>query len=130
MSSATHYKPSRPSSDCCSLVRKISEDTLHPNGILSQRYLPNGVLKVVSLLDSSSNTTCQYAFFTSSVENSFALDSSGRISSNTGKRKCSRLRALFKHYGSKHTRRSPFFFIVTTRLLTQSVGSCIGVITF
>ena len=46
---------------------KPSPATLSPNGRHSQRYLPQGVLKVVSKLLSLSRGTCQYPDFTSST---------------------------------------------------------------
>ena len=49
---------------------KASPATLSRNGRHSQRYLPQGVLKVVSKLLSLSRGTCQYPDFTSSTSSS------------------------------------------------------------
>ena len=50
-----------------SLRWKISLLTFSPKSNLAQRNHPNGVIIVVSLLDSSSSLTCQKASFTSSL---------------------------------------------------------------
>ena len=59
MSSATHITPCRPFRVSVSLRWKISLLIFKPKGSLDHRYLPKGVIIVVSRLDSLSSFTCQ-----------------------------------------------------------------------
>ena len=95
----------------------------NPNGNLFHLYLPKGVEKVVSSLDSSSSTQCQYPAVRSTVKNTLEHDSSGSKSSRIGSWYVSLLRALFRWRESMHTLWWPDLLVVTTTLLTQLVGS-------
>ena len=55
-----------------------------PNSNIFHIYLQNGVLNMVIIEDSLSNSTCQNPFFTSKIENTFAFVSLDAISSITG----------------------------------------------
>ena len=72
ISSTNTFTPSRSYS--ASIIRRwnssLADDI--PNGILSQRKRPNGVLKVVRKLLSSVNFTYQYPFLASKLENIYA----------------------------------------------------------
>ena len=125
-SSCTVNSPPNLSNAWWSVFRKISDTKLISNGSLFQRYLPYGVSKVVSLLDSSSNTTCQKPLRASIFEKTLALLRLGSTSSMTGRGCLSRLSALFSFLGSRQIRRSPDGLVATTMLLTQSVGSSTG----
>ena len=55
-----------------------------PNGMTVQRYLPNGVLKHVILLELSSSGTYKKPSFVSNKENTFAFPNLLTISSTHG----------------------------------------------
>ena len=114
--------PSR-SSKCCEILfwNTYSCADFIPKGILVKQYLPNGVLNVVSSW--SSNGICQCPCVAFNFENTLARDSREAISSTVGSRKCSRLMAWFRYFGSRHIRNFPVFgFSTITVELTQSVG--------
>lgn len=64
-----------------SLRWKMSCDTLIPKGRRWTLYLPNGVLRAKSRLDSSSSSTCQYPLLVSATEKYFFPSIWGSISS-------------------------------------------------
>lgn len=68
----------------------------------------------------SSNSTCQKPLLTSKVEKTFALPSSGKISSIVVNWKLGRFKALLSGIGSMQMRKESGFFIRRI-LLTQSV---------
>ena len=78
---AIFSNPSKPS------FRRLwnsSGANFKPNGMRSQRYLPNGVQKVVKKLDSSSNTTCRKPSLASDTLKTLDFFSCGTISSMVG----------------------------------------------
>ena len=93
----------------------MSCDIFRPNGHLNHLYLPNGVLKHVSRLDSSSRCIAQYPCFASSFVKCLAPASLWEISSRVGVLWCDPLMHLFSDFGFKHIRNAIAF--------TQSVGS-------
>ena len=107
MSSATQMMPSRSAMAVISFCWKISLLVLRPKGSRVQRYSPNGVAKVVNLLDSSSSCTCQNPFWRSKFVNTFDWPSSGMTSSSVGSCTGTSFRALLSGLGSMHTRHFP-----------------------
>ena len=85
-------------------------------------YLLLWVLEVVRYDDSSSNSTCQYAFSASNLEKRVEPCKLVVTISTVGTGQCSLLMALFRSLGSKETLKLPLGFSVTTNELTQSVG--------
>ena len=79
ISSVMSSTPSRPSRVWLTLFWKISEETDKPNRSLHQRYLPNGVAKVVRRLQFSSRLQCQYPERRLTVQNILAFDNSRRM---------------------------------------------------
>ena len=84
ISSATGCTPRRPSKAWSCLLWYSSGLLFRPWGILFQRYLPFGVLKVVNFELSWVNSTWQNPSLASITLNTFALLSSGNISSIVG----------------------------------------------
>ena len=78
------------------------------------------------MLDSVSKEQCQYRERSSTVENTFALESSGRISSKITI--WCRSSAVLRGRGSMQTLIPPDFLVAIATLLTHSVGSLTGVI--
>lgn len=96
---------------------KTSLADLMPNKSHLKWYLPHGVLTVHSMDDGLSSFIYQYPL--SKMVNMDFTDNLHRAS-GVGMEKCCFLIATLRSRGSKHTLRDPFFFSVTTRLLTHS----------
>ena len=126
ISSAIHKTPGKPSRAWHRRFWNISLETFKQKGSLTHLYLPNGVMKVVSKLDSSSSDKCQNANERSTFEKTLALDNSGNISSSTDNWYRSLLRASLSGLGSMQILTSPDFFIVATNWLVHSVGWSTG----
>ena len=107
----------------------MSCDTLTPNGHLQYLYLPNGVLKRVRRLDSSSKCIAQYLCFASNFVKCFAPASLWEISSRVGVLYYALLMNLFIGFGSKYFLSSPLLSLQQAIAFTQSVGSYILSIT-
>lgn len=92
------------------------------SGILSERYLPQCVLKVVAWLLSSSNWIFQNPFLATKPVKTRAFDSRGRTSSIVSRRQLFLWRALFSGLGSIYSLAFPFAFVVTTSADIHFVG--------
>ena len=86
----------------------MSCDIFGPNGHLIYLYQPNGVLKHVSRLDSSSRCIAQYPCFASCFVKCLAPASLWEIPSRVGVLWCVLLMHLFSGFGFKHIRNAPF----------------------
>ena len=126
VSSKIGMTPSSPWKALSSLLWNSSGAGDIPNGILVQRYLPQGIPKVVRRLLSSSSWTCQNPFLPSTTENTLALVSLARRSSSNGKGYWFLFSALLSGFGSIHKRILPFLLWAITRDETQSVGASTG----
>ena len=104
---------------------KFSGAELMPNGRRLKQNRPNGVMKVVSSLESGLSGTCQNPLLQSSlVRSSFAL-----ILLDFHQRRTLEMllcTALFNCVRSTHIRTTPLGFGTTTMPEHQLLGSCTG----
>ena len=121
-SSIKQTTPSSPAmtSDIC--FWKYSGAEVIPNGSLLKQNLPNGVMNVVRMADSSESRICQNPELASSFEKTLAPVSWAKICSTEGRMRRSLWTHSFSFVRSTQIRTFPFGFGTTTIPAHQSVG--------
>ena len=101
---------------------KVAGALVRPKGMCSHSQKPKGpTVKAVRGLASSSNSTCQYPDFKSSVENHTAPCKQSRVSSILGSEYPSLTVLLFSFLRSMQNLSPPSFILTSTTALAQGL---------
>ena len=126
MSSMWQMVPSSPLRMCCILRWKCSAALLIPNGSLLKTNRPNGLMKAVSIRESSESVICQNPQLASSLLNTCAPANLARFSSTLGNEWTSLRTLSLRDRKSMQLHTTPDVFGTTTIPAHQGVGSSTG----